>query len=212
MKRRFKSILVSTLLFTLISSNVVYAENVNVKINGIVQNIDLTTKVLEGSIYVDVKDLAKILNATLDYTENDGTAILKKRNNTITLYADSVDVIVNGQNLKLTTPPTKIDKTLFAPIRFVSQKLGATVDWIEKSKTIVINTNDTDAIADVKVLDLKEDITSKTKVMSYAIGLESALSVNSSLNNLSESYALLDEQEKSIKELLLNAEMSGDKA
>ena len=56
----------------------------------------------------------------------------------IRLQIGSDKAYVNGEEYTLDTPPLiENDKTLI-PIRFVAEKLGCSVDWVQESQTAVI--------------------------------------------------------------------------
>jgi len=45
---------------------------------------------------------------------------------------------INGDDLKLDTPPIIVHDYTFVPARFVSEALGANVTWDEANKTVVM--------------------------------------------------------------------------
>ena len=50
----------------------------------------------------------------------------------------STKAIINNKVVNLDAPPEIKDGRTFVPIRFVSEALGATVDWNEKTRTVMI--------------------------------------------------------------------------
>jgi hypothetical protein len=48
--------------------------------------------------------------------------------------------IVNGQRVSMDVPPMIVQGTTMVPLRFVSENLGASVDWLDSSQTVYIAT------------------------------------------------------------------------
>lgn len=57
----------------------------------------------------------------------------------LALGAESVKLVVDGQEIKADTAPQIINGRVMVPIRWVSEALGASVSWDEKSRTVNIN-------------------------------------------------------------------------
>lgn len=63
---------------------------------------------------------------------------------TIKIPIGSSTVYVNGEEIDLTSPPAYIDEesqTTMVPLRFISEIIGAKVEWIPDTKEIVITQN-----------------------------------------------------------------------
>jgi len=52
--------------------------------------------------------------------------------------SSNIRLIVNGQEITPDVPPQIIDGRVMVPARFIAEPLGATVEWDEKNKIIVI--------------------------------------------------------------------------
>ena len=48
------------------------------------------------------------------------------------------EIEVNGKTISLDAPPSIVDDRTFVPLRFVSEALGASVQWFSESRTIKI--------------------------------------------------------------------------
>lgn len=77
---------------------------------------------------------------------------------TAVAFADQpIRLIVNGKEVPCDPPPLIINGRTFVPIRFVSEALGAKVNWNEKQQVVIINSsNSVSLITNDEVISLKE--------------------------------------------------------
>lgn len=87
---------------------------------------------------VPLRSLGDFLGAKVDYAA-------KEQKITFTLYGKVIELIigrttgkVNGEPVVMQVPPTIISGRTVVPLRFVSENLGAKVDYEAKSRTITI--------------------------------------------------------------------------
>ena len=173
------------LMFTVSAS----AQSINLKIDGVIQNLELDSVIEEDILLTDVVKLSKALGAAMKYSDNSNTVTVSKDGRTIILSVGKTQVDVNGQKLNAPIAPKKVNQQIYVPARFVSERLNAQVSWIAKSSTIVITTNKKSA----GILDLKETATPDAKVLTYKSWLSYARDASSQLKNLDESKKLLEE-------------------
>lgn len=57
------------------------------------------------------------------------------------IYIDSDIAYVNGAMVKLDSPAFIENDRTYTPIRFIAERLGATVDWDEDTQRIIITKN-----------------------------------------------------------------------
>lgn len=55
---------------------------------------------------------------------------------------DTVNLVVNGQEIKSDVPPQIIDGRTMVPVRFIAEALGSEIEWDADKKTVFINTKD----------------------------------------------------------------------
>jgi len=89
----------------------------------------------------------------------------------IKMVVDNPKASVNGKEIILDVPPTVIKSRTLVPIRFISEALGAIVDWDAATRTITIRIPDAinlkQKLAEVReeLAQLKETILEKAKEM-----------------------------------------------
>jgi len=113
-----------TLRFTLRSNN--FLHNETVKQSGVAPFIS------EGRTMIPLRIIAEALGAEVDWDSATRTVIITKHEETINLIVDiplpddmGTPIIVNG--------------TTFVPVRYVSEKLGATVRWDGENNAVYID-------------------------------------------------------------------------
>ena len=105
------------------------------------QPLSLTPGPIEraGRIFVPLRGIFERLGATVVYAS--GTINATKNSTTISLHIGSTQATVNGQAQLLDVAPFIVGATTYVPLRFVSQSLGASVDWNAQSQVVAIGTN-----------------------------------------------------------------------
>jgi hypothetical protein len=102
------------------------------------QTID-TPPYLEGSTtMLPFKFIGDALGATVKWEGESKVVTFEQGRNIIALQIGSTTALVNGESVQLDVPPLIANNRTFVPLRFVSNNLGAKVQWINETKTIVI--------------------------------------------------------------------------
>lgn len=91
---------------------------------------------------IPVRAIAESLGLTVDWDEGTRTVTAKDADTEITLVIDSDTATVNGETKELGVPARITDDRTFIPLRFVSENMGAEVNWEGESRLITITTDD----------------------------------------------------------------------
>ena len=106
--------------------------------NGEPQTID-AAPYLEGSTtMLPFKVVGDALGATVKWEGESKSVIFQQGDTTIVLQIGSSLALVNDRTVELDVAPVISNNRTFVPLRFVSTNLGAKVDWINETKTIII--------------------------------------------------------------------------
>ena len=148
MKRLFK-ILSFSLLFICTFS---FANSaISIKVNNKYIASDATPFIKSGTTYVPIRFVADALDADSVIWNSDTKSVsIKKQNSNILLFVNQNYAYVNSKYKNLANNALLVNDRVFVPIRFVSEILGANVDWDENSRTVSIstkNSNTDDTIA-----------------------------------------------------------------
>ena len=91
-----------------------------------------------GTTRVPMRAIFEGLGAAVDYDGATKTVTAQKGDTKIELVIGSDNALVNGKENKLLVPAEIKNSRTMVPLRFVSEALGAQVDWDGDTKTITI--------------------------------------------------------------------------
>ncbi|MDA3730376.1 family 10 glycosylhydrolase [Niameybacter massiliensis] len=91
-----------------------------------------------GTTLVPLRIISENLGAEVEWESESRSIIIQQDNNMMVLTIDSKKAMVNGKTETLLEAPQMVNGTTMVPIRFISEKLGAKVDWNSSSKIITI--------------------------------------------------------------------------
>lgn len=92
-----------------------------------------------GTTLVPLRAIFESLDATVRWEPVEKTVTAVKDDVTIVLRIGSTTAQRNGEPVSLQVPGRVINNTTMVPLRFVSESLGAEVQWIGSTQTVVIN-------------------------------------------------------------------------
>src|SRR5579862_6260035 len=133
--RRFLTILF--VVGTLFAPSVAGAQqSVNVIVNG--QTMNFTEPPIEraGRVFVPLRGIFEQLGASVVYSNGQINATAHGRS--VSLNIGSTQAMVAGQPATLDVAPFIVGSTTFVPLRFISQALGAAVNWNDQTSTVTI--------------------------------------------------------------------------
>lgn len=91
-----------------------------------------------GSSYLWIRDLAAALGAKVEWDDANKAAIYTKGDRTIKFYTTKSLYAVNGVEHPTDVPAKLINNNTMVPVRLLSETLGAKVDYIESSRTVLL--------------------------------------------------------------------------
>ena len=115
----------------------VAAQSVTVIVNG--QHMNFTQPPIErsGRVFVPLRGVFEQLGASVVYSNGQINATGNGR--TISLTIGSTQATVGGQPTLMDVAPFIVGATTYVPLRFISQALGASVNWDDSTSTVTIN-------------------------------------------------------------------------
>jgi hypothetical protein len=113
------------------------AQSVTVVVNGQTMNFAQPPIVRTGRVFVPLRGVFQQLGASVVYANGEINATGGGR--TISLTIGSTQATVGGHPELLDVAPFVVSETTYVPLRFVSQALGATVNWNDSTSTVTIN-------------------------------------------------------------------------
>jgi hypothetical protein len=113
------------------------AQSVTVVVNG--QTVNFSQPPIEraGRVFVPLRGVFERLGASVVYANGQINATAHGR--TISLTIGSTQATVAGQTELMDVAPFIVAETTYVPLRFISQALGASVNWDNSTSTVTIN-------------------------------------------------------------------------
>ena len=112
---------------------------VSVTVNGQPTNLQPPPTERAGRVFVPLRGVFEQLGATVVYAN--GTINATGRGHNVSLRIGSQQATVDGQPQTVDVAPFIIGASTFVPLRFVSQALGASVNYDGSNNLVAINTN-----------------------------------------------------------------------
>jgi len=126
-------------LLTTLTVPALGAGPVSVTVNGQPANLSPAPTERAGRVFVPLRGVFEQLGATVVY--DSGTINATGRGHTVSLKIGSQQAIVDGQQQTVDVAPFIIGASTYVPLRFVSQALGASVNYDGTNDIVAINTN-----------------------------------------------------------------------
>lgn len=131
-------------------------QTITVVVNGEQVGFDQPPLERSGRVFVPLRGVFERLGASVVY--DNGVINATGRGHTVSLHIGSTNAIVDGSQQFLDVAPFLVGSRTLIPLRFVSQALGASVDWAANTNTVTISlagSTTAPAPASVTVVNLK---------------------------------------------------------
>ncbi|HEY9058911.1 MAG TPA: copper amine oxidase N-terminal domain-containing protein [Pseudobacteroides sp.] len=103
--------------------------------------IDEVPPVMENNrILVPVRAIFEALDGKVEWNEKTKTILGQKGLTKVELHINSTNAKINGKSVKLDVPAKIYNNRTFVPLRFISESLGAKVNWNANTNTAEIDT------------------------------------------------------------------------
>ncbi|MBE7019930.1 MAG: hypothetical protein E7411_00650 [Ruminococcaceae bacterium] len=122
------------------TSTPLYSDGINIKVNSKYLYSDVEPTIINSRTMVPLRAIFEALNATVTWDDLTATAtgISEDGSTTVKITRDSSTAYVNGKSVNLDSPATIVNGRFLVPVRFISESLGAFVEWDSYSKTVYI--------------------------------------------------------------------------
>jgi len=104
-------------------------------------SFDVPPIIEDGRTLVPLRAIFEALGANVSWDENTQSITATKADTSIKLQINSKTAYKNNQATSLDAPPKIVNNRTLIPLRFVSEALGANVNWNEDNQTISIRNN-----------------------------------------------------------------------
>lgn len=101
--------------------------------------LDVAPLIINSRTMVPVRFVGEAFGASFAWDEATRKVTYVGRAKEIVLYIDQKKAQVNGTTINLDTAPVIVGGRTLVPLRFVSEHMGALVDWNEQTQTVKIS-------------------------------------------------------------------------
>ncbi|NPV44454.1 MAG: copper amine oxidase N-terminal domain-containing protein, partial [Firmicutes bacterium] len=112
---------------------------IGVIVKGKLAKFDVPPVVKAGRTLVPFRAITEALGAEVSYDPETMTVTVTKGDIEVILTLGSTIAVVNGEEVEMDTNPELISNRTFVPIRFLSQALGADVEYDPDSDMVVVD-------------------------------------------------------------------------
>ena len=113
--------------------------NVAVLVDGQPVAFDVPPQIMGGRVLVPLRGVFERLGATVDYDARSQHIVAIRGGQAVELTVGSRQARVNNTATLLDVPAFTISGRTMVPLRFISESLGAGVQWVAANSTILIN-------------------------------------------------------------------------
>lgn len=113
------------------------AGGVTVQLNGNTLNLNPAPTERAGRVFVPLRGVFENMGASVVYAA--GTINAQGRGHSVQLHIGSTNATVDGHAVSIDVAPFIIGASTYVPLRFVSQALGATVNWDNANRIVAIS-------------------------------------------------------------------------
>jgi len=95
--------------------------------------------IFQGRTYVAIRFLSeKVFEAEVEWNAEDRSVTFTKGDFVVTLFVGKKIAIVNGKEISIDAPPIIVEGRTLVPLRFISENLGASVEWEAETQKVTI--------------------------------------------------------------------------
>lgn len=110
----------------------------NALINGKTESTDVPAKIVSDRTFLPVRFVAEALGAKVEWNGDTETVTITDGGKKIELTIGKNEITVDGKTEKLDVTPFIENSRTLVPVRFVSEALGAKVEWDSNKNTVTI--------------------------------------------------------------------------
>ncbi|HEY6103096.1 MAG TPA: copper amine oxidase N-terminal domain-containing protein [bacterium] len=137
-RSHFVLILILALALAILPSAPAAAQAVRVIVDGSPVFFDQPPVTIGGRVLIPLRGVFEQLGAFVQWNPASNTVLATRGASQIQLTIGSRVAFVNGRQVRLDVPPMVVGGRTLVPLRFVSEAMGANVDWEPSTRTVFI--------------------------------------------------------------------------
>lgn len=127
---------------------------IEVYINGELLEVERSPMLINNRVLVPLRSIFSALGATVTWDQKTQSITAVKEDRNVKLTVGSKQAFINGKETTLDVPAQIFNGQTFVPVRFVSEALGAKINWDSKNRIIAIGLQSAPVVAspvDIKI-------------------------------------------------------------
>ena len=124
-----------------VASTVIPAEAAEIQLNGQTLRTSVAPLTTRGRILVPMRDIFEALGAKVDWNALTQGINAQRGTTQVQMQMGRAEAVVNGNNVKLDQAPMAVNGHTMVPLRFVSEALGASVQWNNALQVVSIQSS-----------------------------------------------------------------------
>ena len=104
-------------------------------------NNDVAPKIVNDRTMLPARFVVESLGGTITWDGDNQQVTIVQDDTTIVITIGASTALVNGESVALDSPAFIENDRTYMPIRFISENLGADVDWDEDGQQVIITRN-----------------------------------------------------------------------
>ena len=127
-KKKWVLILIVFMFYTV---GIVFASGVptSIIINDKYIKSDISGILIDGYVYIPVRGISELFNSNVEWIEETKEIIVSNEDDNIIMKLNSNKIIINNLEQEIDQKIFSIDGLSYAPLRFLSENLGLSVEW-----------------------------------------------------------------------------------
>ncbi|MEG6521840.1 N-acetylmuramoyl-L-alanine amidase [Desulfotomaculum sp. 1211_IL3151] len=135
MKKLYSIIMIVCFLF---AATPALAKTPELMINDQFIETDVAPQIINSRVLVPLRVISESLGAFVDWEKSTQTVTITDQNNVLKLKLNNKTSYINGIPNQMDVPPQMMANRTMVPLRFISEQLGATVNWQGNEKRVII--------------------------------------------------------------------------
>ena len=115
------------------------SEEIKVYVNDTRLTFDVPPFFIKGFTMVPVRAAFEALGAKVEWDNYTKTATITRGGTEVRVQPGNRTAMVNNIPHVMEVPAVGIDGRVMVPVRFISEAIGARVDWVNETKTVFVN-------------------------------------------------------------------------
>ncbi|WP_141501164.1 stalk domain-containing protein [Paenibacillus luteus] len=142
--RKWKKTLAAMIAITVITMGITSllenaeAKSLPVKVTINDSHVELMNEplLINGAVLLPLREIGTLMNSKTTYFSEGKSIIVNSPTTHIEMRLGSKQTMLNGKSYTLPTIPKNINGTVYVPVRFVTEGLGAGVQWFDKEQRV----------------------------------------------------------------------------